>query len=151
MFSLSSCFYHLVCLIDTQGLSKGFLSCVGCLCCEGGSVVICSSFIGYIPLPYIGPYAISKTTLLGLTNILAQSLRPMNIRVNGLALGLINTRFSDVIRNTKELESMIIPIGVQRSGEPEECAGVASFLCSKDASYINGENIAVTGGVLGRL
>uniref|UniRef100_A0A8C5QM00 SDR family oxidoreductase n=1 Tax=Leptobrachium leishanense TaxID=445787 RepID=A0A8C5QM00_9ANUR len=100
---------------------------------------------------YIGPYAITKTTLLGLTNILAQSLRPMNIRVNGLALGLINTRFSDVIRKTKELESKIIPIGVQRFGQPEECAGVASFLCSKDASYINGENIAVTGGILGRL
>uniref|UniRef100_A0A8C5LP00 Dehydrogenase/reductase SDR family member 4 n=1 Tax=Leptobrachium leishanense TaxID=445787 RepID=A0A8C5LP00_9ANUR len=117
----------------------------------GGSVVICSSFVGYIPLPYIGPYAISKTTLLGLTNILAQSLRPMNIRVNGLALGLINTRFSDVMRKTKELESILIPLGIQRSGEPEECAGVASFLCSKDASYINGENIAVTGCMLGRL
>ncbi|XP_053325510.1 dehydrogenase/reductase SDR family member 4-like [Spea bombifrons] len=116
-----------------------------------GIIIICSSFIGYIPHPYVGPYAISKTTLLGMTNVLAQALRPMNIRVNGLALGLINTKFSDVIKKTEELEKMIIPVGVQRFGEPEECASVASFLCSKDATYINGENIAVTGGILGRL
>ncbi|KAM4809964.1 dehydrogenase/reductase SDR family member 4-like [Rhinophrynus dorsalis] len=117
----------------------------------GGSIIICSSFIGYIPHPYIGPYSVTKTALLGLTNILAQALRSINIRVNGLALGLINTSFSNVIRNTPELETKLIPIGVHRFGEPEECAGIASFLCSSDASYINGENIAVTGGILGRL
>ncbi|XP_068127570.1 dehydrogenase/reductase SDR family member 4-like [Hyperolius riggenbachi] len=116
-----------------------------------GSIIICSSFIGYIPHPYVGPYSITKTALLGLTNVLAQSLRFMNIRVNGLAIGLINTSFSKVIRNTPVLQSKLIPLGVYRFGEPEECAGIASFLCSEDASYINGENIAVTGGIRGRL
>jgi NAD(P)-dependent dehydrogenase (short-subunit alcohol dehydrogenase family) len=32
-----------------------------------------------------------------------------------------------------------------RLGEPEECAGLVSFLCSSDASYITGENIMVAG------
>ncbi|XP_056408258.1 dehydrogenase/reductase SDR family member 4-like [Hyla sarda] len=117
----------------------------------GGSIIICSSFIGYIPHPYVGPYSITKTTLLGLTNIMAQALRFMNIRVNGLALGIINTNFSKVILKTPELSSKLIPLGVYRIGEPQECAGIASFLCSEDASYINGENIAVTGGMRGRL
>ncbi|KAM8961874.1 dehydrogenase/reductase SDR family member 4-like [Pelodytes ibericus] len=116
-----------------------------------GSIIICSSFIGYIPHSYIGPYAITKTTLLGMTNMLSHALRPMNIRVNGLAIGLINTTFSDVIKKTKELQSNLHHVGIHRFGEPEECAGIASFLCSKDASYINGENIAVTGGAFGRL
>ncbi|XP_077317530.1 dehydrogenase/reductase SDR family member 4-like [Lithobates pipiens] len=116
-----------------------------------GSIIICSSFIGYIPEPYIGPYAITKTTIFGLTNILAQALRFKNIRVNSLALGVINTNFSKVILKTPELKSKLIPLGVHRLGEPEECAGIASFLCSEDASYINGENIGVTGGMLGRL
>ncbi|XP_040186288.1 dehydrogenase/reductase SDR family member 4-like, partial [Rana temporaria] len=62
-----------------------------------GSIIICSSFAGYLPQSYIGPYSITKTSLHGLTNMLAQALRSMNIRVNGLALGLINTSFSKVI------------------------------------------------------
>lgn len=83
--------------------------------------------------------------------MLAKALHFMNIRVNSLVLGLINTSFSNVIKQTPELKSKLIPFGVYRLGEPEECAGIASFLCSKDASYINGENIGVTGGMLGRL
>ncbi|KAM4049125.1 dehydrogenase/reductase SDR family member 4-like isoform 1-T2 [Anomaloglossus baeobatrachus] len=117
----------------------------------GGSIILCSSFLGYIPQPPLGPYAITKTTLLGLTNVLATALRCMNIRVNGLALGLINTSFSKVMRKTPEFESKWNAVGVNRLGEPEECAGIASFLCSDDASYINGENIAVAGGMQGRL
>ncbi|XP_032199771.1 dehydrogenase/reductase SDR family member 2, mitochondrial-like isoform X2 [Mustela erminea] len=35
--------------------------------------------------------------------------------------------------------------GLQRFGEPEECAGIVAFLCSPDASYITGENIVVAG------
>ncbi|XP_077151320.1 dehydrogenase/reductase SDR family member 4-like isoform X1 [Ranitomeya variabilis] len=117
----------------------------------GGSIILCSSFIGYIPHPTIGAYAISKTTIFGLTNVLAQAMRHMNIRVNGLALGLINTSFSKAVLKNPELASLVIPMGVYRFGEPEECAGIASFLCSEDASYINGENIGVTGGIRGRL
>ncbi|XP_069614833.1 dehydrogenase/reductase SDR family member 4-like isoform X1 [Ranitomeya imitator] len=117
----------------------------------GGSIILCSSFIGYIPHPTIGAYAISKTTIFGLTNVLAQAMRFMNVRVNGLALGLINTSFSEAVLKNPELASLVIPMGVYRFGEPEECAGIASFLCSEDASYINGENIGVTGGLRGRL
>ncbi|KAM9330740.1 dehydrogenase/reductase SDR family member 4-like [Gastrophryne carolinensis] len=40
---------------------------------------------------------------------------------------------------------------VVKMGEPEECAGLASFLCSSDASYITGENIVVGGGCPTRL
>lgn len=116
-----------------------------------GSIIICSSVAGYLPQPYIGPYSIAKTSVHGLTNMLAQALRFMNIRVNSLVLGLINTSFSKVILKTPEIESKLIPLGIHRLGEPEECAGIASFLCSEDASYINGENIGVTGGMLGRL
>ncbi|XP_068136244.1 dehydrogenase/reductase SDR family member 4-like [Hyperolius riggenbachi] len=116
-----------------------------------GSIILSSSFIGYIPQQYIGAYSISKTALLALTNVLAQALRFKNIRVNGLAFGVINTGFSKVILRTPELYTKLNSFGVFRLGEPEECAGIASFLCSEDASYINGENISITGGVHGRL
>ncbi|CAH2295244.1 dehydrogenase reductase SDR family member 4 isoform X2 [Pelobates cultripes] len=82
---------------------------------------------------------------------MADSLRPMNIRVNGLVLGLINTTFSEKIRMTPEIHLKLASFGIYRLGKPEECSGIVSFLCSEDASYINGENIGVTGGTVGRL
>ncbi|XP_075425112.1 dehydrogenase/reductase SDR family member 4-like isoform X2 [Ascaphus truei] len=118
----------------------------------GGSIIICTSFGAFRPHPNFGPYCVSKTALLSLTQVLAMALQPMNIRVNGLAFGLINTSFSDVMRNTPENKKDTMNIyGIPRIGEPEECGGIASFLCSPDASYINGENIAVSGGSHGRL
>ncbi|MEE6504584.1 hypothetical protein FKM82_005254 [Ascaphus truei] len=118
----------------------------------GGSIIICTSFGAFRPHPNFGPYCVSKTALLSLTQVLAMALQPMNIRVNGLAFGLINTSFSDVMRNTPEKKKDTMNIyGIPRIGEPEECGGIASFLCSPDASYINGTNIAVSGGSYGRL
>ncbi|MEE6504588.1 hypothetical protein FKM82_005255 [Ascaphus truei] len=119
----------------------------------GGSIIICSSLGGYRPHKLFGPYCVSKTAQLGLTKVLAMALQPMNIRVNGLAFGVINTSFSDVLNNTPEMKKETIThFNIKsRFGEPEECGGIASFLCSPDASYINGENIVVSGGSHGRL
>ncbi|XP_075425104.1 dehydrogenase/reductase SDR family member 4-like [Ascaphus truei] len=118
----------------------------------GGSIIICTSLVAFRPHPNFGPYCVSKTALLSLTQVLAMALQPMNIRVNGLAFGLINTNLSDVLTNAPEKKKEIMTYyGVPRIGEPEECGGIASFLCSPDASYINGENITVSGGSHGRL
>ncbi|MEE6504567.1 hypothetical protein FKM82_005239 [Ascaphus truei] len=118
----------------------------------GGSIIICTSVAAFRPHPDYGPYCVSKIAQLGLTQVLAMALQPMNIRVNGLAIGLINTSFSDVLRNTPEMKKEAMThFAISRFGEPEECGGIASFLCSPDASYINGENIAVSGGSRGRL
>ncbi|XP_075425107.1 dehydrogenase/reductase SDR family member 4-like isoform X2 [Ascaphus truei] len=118
----------------------------------GGSIIICTSLAAFRPHQDIGPYCVSKTALLSLTQVLAMALQPMNIRVNGLAFGLINTSFSNVMINTTEKQKEIMTLyGIPRIGEPEECGGIASFLCSPDASYINGTNIAVSGGCHGRL
>ncbi|XP_063310693.1 dehydrogenase/reductase SDR family member 4-like [Pelobates fuscus] len=116
-----------------------------------GSIIICSSAASYLPLSPIGPYSVSKAALLCLTKVMADSLRPMNIRVNGLVLGLINTTFSEKIRMIPEIHLKLASFGIYRLGKPEECGGIVSFLCSEDASYINGENIGVTGGIVGRL
>ena len=49
------------------------------------------------------------------------------------------------------LISNIQVIVALRFGEPSEFAGIVSFLCSDEASYINGETVMVTGGVHARL
>uniref|UniRef100_A0A671DWL2 Dehydrogenase/reductase 4 n=1 Tax=Rhinolophus ferrumequinum TaxID=59479 RepID=A0A671DWL2_RHIFE len=109
----------------------------------GGSVVIVASIAAYTPFPGLGPYNVSKTALLGLTKNLAIELAQRNIRVNCLAPGLIKTNFSQV--------SIKQALRIRRIGKPEECAGIVSFLCSEDASYITGETVTVGGGAPSRL
>ncbi|XP_077794603.1 dehydrogenase/reductase SDR family member 4 isoform X2 [Macaca mulatta] len=98
------------------------------------------------------PYNVSKTALLGLTKTLAIELAPRNIRVNCLAPGLIKTSFSRMFWMDKEKEErMKETLKIRRLGEPEDCAGIVSFLCSEDASYITGETVVVGGGTPSRL
>ncbi|KAL2790145.1 dehydrogenase/reductase SDR family member 4 isoform X5 [Daubentonia madagascariensis] len=48
-------------------------------------------------------------------------------------------------------ESMKEALRIRRIGKPEECAGIVSFMCSEDASYITGETVVVGGGTPSRL
>ncbi|PNI96690.1 DHRS4 isoform 6 [Pan troglodytes] len=118
----------------------------------GGSVVIVSSIAAFSPSPGFSPYNVSKTALLGLNKTLAIELAPRNVRVNCLAPGLIKTSFSRMLWMDKEKEeSMKETLRIRRLGEPEDCAGIVSFLCSEDASYITGETVVVGGGTPSRL
>nr|KAF6499770.1 hypothetical protein HJG59_003868 [Molossus molossus] len=118
----------------------------------GGSVVIVASLAAYTPFPALGPYNVSKTALLGLTKNLAIELAQKNINVNCLAPGIIKTKFSHVLwMDEAREESIKEALRIRRIGKPEECAGIVSFLCSEDASYITGETVAVSGGAPSRL
>ncbi|CAD7691391.1 unnamed protein product [Nyctereutes procyonoides] len=119
---------------------------------QGGSVVIVASIGAYFPFPGLGPYNVSKTALLGLTKNLARELDQRNIRVNCLAPGLIKTSFSKVLWMDKAREESIKKVmQIRRMGKPDDCAGIVSFLCSEDASYITGETVVVGGGTPSRL
>uniref|UniRef100_A0A452UKA5 Dehydrogenase/reductase SDR family member 2, mitochondrial-like n=1 Tax=Ursus maritimus TaxID=29073 RepID=A0A452UKA5_URSMA len=92
-----------------------------------------------------------KTAILGLTRTLSLELAPKGIRVNCLVPGIIKTNFSKVIHQDELYwNNFKRQHQVQRLGQPEDCAGIVSFLCSPDASYITGENIVV-GGFSSRL
>lgn len=118
----------------------------------GGSVVFVSSVAGYQPMQALGPYSVSKTALLGLTKALAPELAHSNIRVNCVAPGIIKTRFSSALWQDEDVaDEFKKQLCIKRIGDPEEIGGVIAFLCSKDASYITGETITVTGGMSCRL
>ncbi|XP_078524217.1 dehydrogenase/reductase SDR family member 4-like [Lissotriton helveticus] len=118
----------------------------------GGSIVLTSSVVAYSFFPNIGPYNVSKTALTGLTKILASELHPMNIRLNSLAPGLTRTRFSSPAwTNEALLKDLIKVYGFLRLAEPEEFAGIVSFLFSSEASYLTGETVVVGGGLKTRL
>nr|XP_027775890.1 dehydrogenase/reductase SDR family member 2, mitochondrial-like [Marmota flaviventris] len=112
----------------------------------GGSVVLVSSVAAYMPISKLGVYNTSKTALLGLCKSLAVELAPKGIRVNSIVPGIIKTDFIQMEKTLPYTPSDLNKIyGLQRLGEPEDCAGIVSFLCSSDASYITGENITVAG------
>lgn len=90
-------------------------------------------------------YAAAKAGLIGASKSLAIEVARRGIRVNVVAPGLIAT---DMISGAPvDTLKTLIPMG--RIGNPEEVAGVVSFLCSDDASYITGQIIGVNGGMAG--
>ncbi|XP_006835482.1 PREDICTED: dehydrogenase/reductase SDR family member 2, mitochondrial [Chrysochloris asiatica] len=112
----------------------------------GGSVVLVSSIAAYSPLVELGAYNVSKTALLGLTKALAVELTLRDIRVNCIAPGVIKTEFSKILHTNETFWTQFKnKHQLKRIGQPEDCAGIVSFLCSPDASYITGENILVAG------
>ncbi|XP_070549660.1 dehydrogenase/reductase SDR family member 4-like [Ptychodera flava] len=110
----------------------------------GGSILYMASGTAYVPFELLGAYGVSKTALLGLTKAVAQQLAEKNIRVNCLVPGIIKTRFANVITDNDTLHDLgLKATPMKRFGEPSECAGAASFLCSDDASFITGETVIV--------
>lgn len=119
-----------------------------------GSIVLMSSIAAYHPymVKLVGPYAVSKTTLLGLTKCLALELSAYSIRVNCVAPGVIDTQFSNVIFGDDRVREFVMRgIPVKRFAGPDEVSGIVAFLCSDDSTYITGETVVAAGGIHSRL
>ncbi|XP_068081236.1 dehydrogenase/reductase SDR family member 4 isoform X2 [Anabrus simplex] len=118
----------------------------------GGSIVYISSIGGFHPFELLGAYSVSKTALLGLTKAAAQGLATENIRVNCVAPGIVETRFSSALHESESArEAALSAVPMRRLAQPHEIAGLVSFLCSEDASYITGETMIAAGGMPSRL
>lgn len=94
-------------------------------------------------------YAAAKGFVSTLTRGHAKELIGKNIRVNGVAPGVIATPFHDRYTNAATLEAQRLTIPLGRIGTPEECVGAYLFLASETLSgYIIGQIIEVNGGQL---
>jgi 3-oxoacyl-[acyl-carrier protein] reductase len=91
-------------------------------------------------------YAASKGAILTFTRSLAKEVGSSGIRVNGIAPGLIATRFHDQFSTAAMRQGAVNRTPLGREGQPEDVAGVALFLASPAASFITGETIEVNGG-----
>ncbi|MEC7946370.1 MAG: glucose 1-dehydrogenase [Myxococcota bacterium] len=114
-----------------------------------GAVVNVSSIYGLHAAPLQGIYGMTKAALVSLTQTLAAELAPSRIRVNCVAPGLIETRFSQAITSDPEYVSMYTGRAAQsRVGGPADVAGAAAWLVSDAAGFITGQTITVDGGYL---
>ena len=98
--------------------------------------------------PGAGMYGTSKAAVHTITRALAKDLAEYGIRVNAVSPGTIDTDFHIGIKSTKPevFKSWAKNIMLGRLGQPEDVAGVVSFLASKDAAFLTAETIQVGGG-----
>ena len=98
--------------------------------------------------PGAGIYGTSKAGVHTITRALAKDLAEYSIRVNAVSPGTIDTPFHKETKSTKPevFASWKNNIMLGRLGQPEDVAGVVSFLASKDAAFLTAETIQVGGG-----
>jgi acetoacetyl-CoA reductase len=91
-------------------------------------------------------YAAAKAGVHGFTKSLALEVASKGITVNTVSPGYLRTKM--VTKVPKDvLEKKILPeIPVGRLGEPDEVAGLIAYLCSDEAAFVTGANIAINGG-----
>ncbi len=91
-------------------------------------------------------YSAAKAGMHGFTKALALEVARKGVTVNTISPGYIATKM--VLAVPKEvLDAKIIPhIPVGRLGKPEEVAGLVAYLCSDEAAFVTGANIAINGG-----
>jgi NAD(P)-dependent dehydrogenase (short-subunit alcohol dehydrogenase family) len=114
-----------------------------------GAIVNLASVYGLEGGESTAPYNASKGGVVLLTRNLALDYGPHRIRSNAICPGFIRTPMTAALNDPtlKEVADRIVhahPLG--RLGEPEEIAAAALFLCSDDASFVNGAALAVDGG-----
>jgi len=114
-----------------------------------GSVINISSIYGQHAAPFQGMYGMTKAALISLTQTLAAELAASDIRVNCIAPGLIETRFSKAITSNDDFVSMYTErAALGRVGSPEDIAGAAVWLASEASSFMTGQTLTVDGGYL---
>jgi 3-oxoacyl-[acyl-carrier protein] reductase len=111
-----------------------------------GRIVNVSSVVGLMGNPGQANYIASKAGLIGLTKAIAKEYGGKGITCNAVAPGFISSDMTDKLpENVRESYLSSIPAG--RFGNPEDVAAVVAFLASDAAGYVNGQTLAVDGGL----
>jgi NAD(P)-dependent dehydrogenase (short-subunit alcohol dehydrogenase family) len=116
-----------------------------------GSIICTASVAGLRSGAGGVPYSASKAGVISLVQTMANQLSGTGVRINAICPGLIETGMTRPIFERARERGSEAKIGqlnpLQRHGDPEEIAKAALFLASEGASYVNGQALAVDGGL----
>lgn len=113
----------------------------------GGSIVNTSSTLGFHASAIAFAYQATKGAVRTMSKSAALLLGSKGVRVNSVYPGLVDTPFIDRHRTNNALESSIARTPLGRIGQPDEISQAVLFLLSDEASYVNGAEIVVDGGM----
>ncbi|WP_316736675.1 SDR family oxidoreductase [Pedobacter aquatilis] len=116
-----------------------------------GVIINISSCVGESGNAFQSVYAATKAGLIAFSKSIAKEIGVLNpahnIRVLSVSPGFIESDMTDKIPDAEKANYLkMLPSG--RFGKTEEIASTVSFLISDEASYINGSNIQINGGIL---
>ena len=109
-----------------------------------GKIINISSIAGLVGKAGQVNYAASKAGLIGMSKSVAKELGSRGVCCNCIAPGFIKT---DMTKDIKEDNPLLVQVPMKRMGSPEDVANVALFLASPESDYITGETIRVDGGL----
>ena len=119
---------------------------------SGGGAIVCTASVAGLRSG-AGPaqYSASKAGVINLVQTAAQQLAGTGVRINAVLPGLTETGMTKPIFDGARAAGKGHKIGqlnpLLRGGRPEEIAAAALFLASDEASYINGQALAIDGGL----
>lgn len=115
----------------------------------GGSIINISSISGFQPQPGGLLYSFTKAGLNMLTRTWAREFGRWNVRVNGIAPGLIKTDFSRYFWDDETRRDKLVgDQPLQRLGQPSDIGFAAAYLASEEAAFMTGQTLIIDGGVL---
>ncbi len=118
---------------------------------KGGSLILTASVAGIRSGAGGAAYSASKAGVINLAKVSAQQLSETGVRCNAICPGLTETGMTkptfDYARDKEVMHKVGRLNPLRRAAQPDELANVALFLASDQASYVNGQAIAVDGGL----
>lgn len=111
-----------------------------------GRIVNVASIWSVVTRPARGVYSITKNAIIGLTQTMGIELASSGVIVNAISPGFTLTKLTKNTNTIEQLEQISKNIPIKRMANSKEMGYVILFLCSKENSYMTGQNIVVDGG-----
>jgi len=114
---------------------------------DGGRIVNVSSTTIALNLPGYAIYIGSKAAVESFTHVFSKELRGRQITVNAVAPGPVATELFLKGKSPELIEHFTKLPPLERLGQPEDIAGVVSFLAGPDSGWVNGQILRANGGI----